>query len=366
MTTTITTNMGRGFRLAGAAFLIAAGFGISAPAVAAEPPIIVPNLLCPFGCGVTESDTMLNTMMARGGERVVLAAQETPGYMYNIRAMAEQNRWKTSVFGTEDTVIQLAIQGGSPELKEFLPEKVPIKFKLLYGEAFWIQGKIFLTFNPAIKTMADVKGKRISLGLRGQSDWGVFSRLVLEHGYGITPQNSDIRHVTPGVLTQQLIDGTTDVTTTAVGAEANNKEWLIGGFLRQLEATGKKIHYIDVDAAALDKVNKKFSTTFLPLKIKAGTLPGQDREISVGYNRGFKATHETFPDDVAYQIVKAVAKYGPQMRDLHGLWRIWSKETMLHGLSEENVHPGAKKAYVELGWWDEHKKYPPMTYPKIN
>lgn len=345
-----------------------AGFGAFAPvpAAAAEQPIIVPNLLCPFGCGVTESDTMLNTMMARGGERVVLAAQETPGYMYNIRAMAEKTRWKSSVFGTEDTVIQLAIQGGSPELKEFLPEKVPIKFKLLYGDAFWIQGKIFLTFNPAIKTMADVKGKRISLGLRGQSDWGVFSRLVLEYGYGITPKNSDIRHVTPGVLTQQLIDGSTDVTTTAIGAEANNKEWLIGGFLRQLEATGKKLYYIDVDPAALEKVNKKFGTTFLPLKIKAGTLPGQDRDIAVGYNRGYKAAHETFPDDVAYQIVKAVAKYGPQMRDLHGLWRIWSKETMLHGLTDENVHPGAKKAYVELGWWDTHKKFPPMTYPAVN
>jgi hypothetical protein len=27
------------------------------------------------------------------------------------------------------------------------------------------------------------------------------------------------------------------------------------------------------------------------------------------------------------------------------------------------VHPGAKKAYVELGWWDKTKNYQPMTYP---
>ena len=332
-------------------------------AQAKQQQVIVPNLLCPFGCGPTEADTMLNTMMARGGENVVMAAQETPGYMYNIRAMAEERRWKSTVFGTEDTVIQLAIQGGSPELKEFLPDRIPIKFKLLYGEAFWIQGKIFLTFDPNIKTMADLKGKRISIGLRGQSDWGVFSRLMLEHGYGITPKNSDIRHLNPAALTQQLIDGSTDVVTTAIGAEPNGKEWLVGGFLRQLEATGKKINYISLDETAIAKVNEKFGTTFLPLKIKAGTLPGQEKDILVGYNRGFKAAHETFPADVAYQVVKAVAKYAPQMKELHGLWRIWSPELMLHGLSEENVHPGAKKAYVELGWWDKRKSYPPMTYP---
>lgn len=349
-------------------FALAALTGTAMPAAAQgkQQPVIVPNLLCPFGCGPTEADTMLNTMMARGNESVIIAAQETPGYMYNIRAMAEEQRWKTTIFGTEDTVIQLAIQGGTPEVKEFLPDKIPIKFQLLYGEAWWIQGKIFLTFDPNIKSMADVKGKRIAIGLRSQSDWGVFSRLLLEYGYGITPQNSDIRHLTPGALTQQLIDGTADVITTAIGAEPNGKEWLIGGFLRQIEAVGKKINYITIDEAAIEKVNKKFGTTFLPLKLKRESLPGQDKDIVVGFNRGFKAAHPTFPEDVAYQIVKAVAKYAPQMKDQHGLWRIWSPELMLHGLSEDNVHPGAKKAYVELGWWDKHKQYPAMTYPAAN
>lgn len=348
--------------------LVALGVALSAGQGAAQSkqPIIIPNLLCPFGCGPTESDTMLNTMMARGNENVVLAAQETPGYIYNIRAMKEDKRWKNTIFGSQDVILQLAFQGGSPELKEFLPEKIPIKFKLLYGEAFWTQGKFFLTFDPNIKTMADMKGKRISLGLRTQSDWGVFSRLFLEHVAGVTMKNSDIRHLTPGALTQQLIDGATDVVTTSLAAEPHGKEWLIGGFLRQLEATGKKIHYIGIDQAAIDKVNKKFGTTFLLLKVPAGTLPSQDKEITIGYNRGYKMVHPNFPEDVAYQIVKAVAKYAPQMKNLHGLWRIWSPELMLNGLTEENVHPGAKKAYVELGWWDKHKQFPPVTYPSAN
>ena len=36
---------------------------------------------------------------------------------------------------------------------------------------------------------------------------------------------------------------------------------------------------------------------------------------------------------------------------------------MVGGLSDENVHPGAKKAFVELGWWYKAKNFPAMTYP---
>ena len=55
-----------------------------------------------------------------------------------------------------------------------------------------------------------------------------------------------------------------------------------------------------------------------------------------------------FPEEVAYQIVMSMARNAPKMKELHALWKIWSPELMLHGLSEENVHPGAKKAFVEL------------------
>ena len=79
--------------------------------------------------------------------------------------------------------------------------------------------------------------------------------------------------------------------------------------------------------------------------------------------RGYKAVHPEFPDDTAYQIVMSVAKLAPKLRDLHIIWKIWSPELMVAGLSDENVHPGAKKAYVELGWWDKAKNFPPMTYP---
>ncbi|MGE0875467.1 MAG: TAXI family TRAP transporter solute-binding subunit [Burkholderiales bacterium] len=342
--------------------LALAGGLAASPAVAQK--ASVPLLLCPAGCGPTEGDTILMVQMIKEGSPVTLLPQETPGYMYNIREMLKESNHKRYVFSTEDVLIQLAMKwGGTPEFKEFMPDRIPVKFKLIYGETWWPIGKFFVTFDQKIKTIADIKGKKLSLGLRSQSDWGVYPRLMLAT-LGITPKNTDVRHLTPAALTQQLLDGATDVAVTVFGMEPNKKEWLIGGPLRQLEASGKPLQYIGMDKATVDRVNKQWSTTFTHAVIPPNTLPKQPAALDVGLVRGFKAAHPDFPADTAYQIVMAVAKMAPKLRDLHVLWKIWSPELMVAGLSDENVHPGAKKAYVELGWWDKTKSFPAMTYPK--
>ena len=99
----------------------------------------------------------------------------------------------------------------------------------------------------------------------------------------------------------------TDVAVTVFGMEPNMKEWLIGGPLRQLEASGKPLRYIGMDKETVDRVNKKWSTTFTHAVIPANTLPKQPAPLPVGLVRGYKAVHPDFPDEVAYNIVMAVA-----------------------------------------------------------
>ena len=45
---------------------------------------IVAILTCPMGCGVMEGNTLLGTIMAKAGDELIVASQETPGYMYNV------------------------------------------------------------------------------------------------------------------------------------------------------------------------------------------------------------------------------------------------------------------------------------------
>ena len=350
------------FTLAGVLML-----GVSGPSKAqqAGEPVIVPILSCPFGCGVIEMNTILGNAMGRGGERLIVSAQETPGYMYNVQEMANERNWTTKIFGTEDGIIQLAPQGGTAGLKEFLPEPIPIRFQLLHGEAYWGQGKFFITTDPEIRTVADMKGKRVSLGLRSQSDWGLFARLILEHGYGITPDNTEIRHMTPTALTQQLIDGTTDVAISAYGTNSEDDYHFISGPLRQLEASGRDLHYIGVDQEAIDRVNEKLGLTLVTRAIKAGTLPKQREDFLMAFVRGYKAVHPDFPEDVAYEFVMATHKYAEGLRDQNPLLNMMTEQMMVDGLTEENAHPGAIRAFKEIGIWEDRKKYTPVTYPEI-
>ncbi len=348
-----------------AAALAASVLGAAAAAPAnAQQNEIIPMLICPFGCGPTEGYTILGNLMARGGEPITIVPQETPGYMYNVRAMAEERRWKNTTFGTEDTIVLLAPHGGKAEVKEYLPEPVTVPFKLLFGEALWGQGKFFVSYDPNLKTPADLKGKRIALGLRTQSDFGFFASLILEYGYGVTSENADIRHVNPDTAIQQLIDGNADAAVVAFGTNFDQSNWLISGPLRKLEAAGRKVNYIGVDKAAIDKVNAKWNAGLLVVDVPAKTLPLQETAFTSGLNRGYVAAHPNFSEDAAYNLVKSVVKYGPEMTKLHGLWKLWSPEMMLDGLTDENVHPGAKKAYVELGLWDKRKAFPPVVFQK--
>lgn len=342
----------------------ALALGMTSGAEAAGSQMIVPMLACPLGCGIVQTDTLLAAQMARANAKVLPAAQETPGFMYNVRAMAQKKRWKNTIFGTEDTVIQAAFQGGRPELKKFVPHKIPIKFKLLYGEGIVAQGKFYVTLNPNIKSIADLKGKRISIGLPTQSDWGMSAELLLRYGYGITPQNTSIRHVTPAVMTQQLIDGNTDAALVALITNSDQKVWWTNDLTSKLAASGKQIHYLPVSKKAIAAVNKKFGMTLLDVDVPAGTLPDQKTAFLAGGNRIYEAVHPDFPDHAAYELVKAVAKFGPELKKTkEGLWKFWSPANMVAGLSDENVAPGAKKAYQELGWWKLRHKFPPVTYP---
>ena len=154
-------------KLAAAGVVAAGMFATSTATRAAE---TIPILLCPFGCGPMAGDTILMNQLIKSGSDVILLPQETPGYMYNIREMGRSKRkWKSSIFKTEDVLIQIAYAGGSKEMKEFIPEPVKIPWKILYGETWWGQGKFLGTFN--LRSQEDVRPE-------GQAHFAWFARSV--------------------------------------------------------------------------------------------------------------------------------------------------------------------------------------------
>ena len=339
----------------------ASALALTAVAYAQGKLTVVPSLQCPMGCGVVVYNVQLSNMMARNGAKVSIAPQETPGFMYNIRYMDENygGRAKHTTFGTEDMVLQLGVHGGKGLIKDSLPNPVKNHFQFLWEVAATANGRFYVTFDPKIKTINDMKGKKIDLGLLTQSDWGLSSRLVLEQ-YGISKKNASINFVTPAVMTDQLINGTADVVTSVVLGDPGTDGWHSGGLLLKIgaaaKASGRKLHYISVDQSAIDKINKKYGTTLFTKTLKPGTLPAQEEPVTIGLNRVYMAVTKDFSPDTAYQMVKEMIRNGPALKKEGGLWAFWSKGGVVSGLNECNTNPGAIKAFKEAGIWDLRKK----------
>ncbi len=331
-------------------------FAMTAAAYAQSKLTVIPSLQCPIGCGVVVYNVQLSNMMARNGAKVSLAPQETPGFMYNIRYMDENysGKAKHTAFGTEDMVLQLGVHGGKGLIKDSLPNPVKNKFKFLWEIAATANGRFYVTFDPKIKTVADMKGKKVDLGLLTQSDWGLSARLILEQ-YGISKKNASINFVTPAVMTDQLINGTADVVTSAILGDPGTGKWATGGPLVKIgaaaKASGRKLHYISVSDETIEKINKKYGTTLFTKTLPAGTLPGQEEPVTIGLNRIYLAVTTDFPEDVAYELTKATIQNGPALKKEGGLWNFWSKEGMVSGLSECNTNAGAIKAFKEMKVW---------------
>ncbi len=322
----------------------------------AQTKTVVPSLGCPLGCGGPESDTQLSNMITRKGGTVTLAPQETPGYVYNIRYMDRSyEKAKATTFQTEDMLLQFGAHGGKELIKDSLPEPIKHHFKFLWQIAANAQGRFFVTFDPAIKTIADMKGKKVNLGLLTQSDFGLAARVVLAMN-GVTGENTPINYVSPTVMTDQLINGTIDATTSAILGDPGTETWVTGAPLIKIgaaaQASNRTLRYVSIDEDTVKKINEKYGTTIFTRTLPPGTLPQQTEPVTIGLVRAYHAATPDFPEQTAYELTKAALEYGPELKKEGGVWAFWSKAGMVAGLNECNTHPGALRAFKELGVWE--------------
>lgn len=319
-------------------------------------------LVCPEGCGPLQVDKYMSMLAAEDG--FVYTPVITQGYIDNLNQMGGNPAlWKTTIFANNDDTLIFASKGGQYPFKRFIPKPITENFKMLYGFYWGVTGHFFITLNDKIKTISDLKGKRIGLGFTGQSDWGMNPTLDLEYGYGITSENTQLLYLGPKFLPDALLSGEVDAVVAALGSSVDFKRWLSSSLFGEIKKQ-KKIYYLGHHDSIRTGLNSKLQTSYLSVLIPKGTLPRQRSDITTFADRDFKACHEIFPEENAYKVVMSAAKYGPKMMLTAGVWQTWSPEIMVAGLTEENAHPGAIRAFKELGWWDLRNDFSPIKLPK--
>lgn len=192
--------------------------------------------------------------------------------------------------------------------------------------------------DTGIKTVADIKGKRINIGNPGSGQR--FNAEEVLAIYGID-QEKDIRAegLQQHEASRALIDRKIDAFFYTVGNPSAAIEE---------PAQSADIVMIPLDHPEIKKLADE-KPYYVFTNIPAGTYRGVDYDVPTYAVTATVITHENVPDEVVYDMVKTVFERLNDLKGSHAAFRNLDPKLMLQGLSAP-FHPGAIKYYKEKGW----------------
>ncbi|HEY5608412.1 MAG TPA: TAXI family TRAP transporter solute-binding subunit [Alphaproteobacteria bacterium] len=189
-----------------------------------------------------------------------------------------------------------------------------------------------------IKSLADLKGKRVSTGSPGSAT-EVMAFRVLE-GAGLD-KDKDIRR-------ERL---SAAESTNAIKDRKIDAYFWVGGLptaaVTDLGATpGVKLKLVD-SAQSVARMNEKYGPLYSAGVIPPKTYPGQDTENRIAVVWNILVVPATMSDDLAYRVTKAVFDYKPELVTVHREAESITLDVQKRANSPVPFHPGAAKFFAE-------------------
>jgi len=198
------------------------------------------------------------------------------------------------------------------------------------------------TVDSGIKTIDDLKGKRVNIGNPGsgqrQNSIDALTAVGIDYKKDIKAENVKASEA-PGLLQ----DGRIDAFFYTVGHPS--------GAFKEATAGATKVRFVSVAGKGIEKLIKDksyYAKSEIPVK---KLYPGAVNDTDTVETFGVKATFVTsakVPENVAYAITKEVFDNFEAFKKLHPAYQVLTKENMLEGMSAP-IHPGALKYYKEAG-----------------
>ncbi len=185
-----------------------------------------------------------------------------------------------------------------------------------------------------IKTVADLKGKRVSVGAAG-SGVEANARQILEAA-GLTYADIKVQYLSFAESASNLKDGNIDAAFNTAGAPT--------AAIQDLSAS-KKIVLVPVDGAVADALMKKWAF-YTPTKIPGGTYQGVDADVMTVSVKSMLAVSEKADPKLVYDMLKTMFANGDRLAASHKKGADVKLETAVDGMSIP-LHPGAEKFYKE-------------------
>lgn len=190
--------------------------------------------------------------------------------------------------------------------------------------------------DSGINSVKDLKGKSVSSGSPGSGQYQLLTDLLQVYGLKRSDIKEDLSSFTQAV--DKIKDGNLDATLITAGVPtAAITDFAQSHSLKVIPLSGPEI-------AALQKQQPYYTSVKLP----ANSYKGQTEAVETLAVMAVWATHESVPDNVAYEVTKALFDNVAIMGQVHVQGKNISPSTAL-AVGTAPIHPGALKYYKEKG-----------------
>ncbi|MCM3567650.1 TAXI family TRAP transporter solute-binding subunit [Neobacillus mesonae] len=193
--------------------------------------------------------------------------------------------------------------------------------------------QIVTTEKSGIKSVADLKGKKVSIGAPG-SGTAANAEQILEV-YGLTLNDIKKQDLSFDESTQGIQDGTIDAAFVTAGTPT--------GAVEGLSAT-EKVVIVPIDQDKIDAIIKKYPY-YVKEEIPSGTY-GMANAVPTVAVQAMLVARSDLSEQTVYDITKAIFENLDQVT--HAKGKLIKVENALNGVGIE-VHPGAQKYFDEKG-----------------
>ena len=195
--------------------------------------------------------------------------------------------------------------------------------------------QIVASADSGIKTLADLKGKRVSVGA-AKSGTELNARAIFKAAGLSYKDLSKVEYLPFGESVELIKTRQLDATLQSAGLGVAS--------IRDL-ATSVKIVVVAIPPDVVAKVG---DPAYQPAVIPANTYEGQTTDIATAAIPNFLVTQADVSNDLAYQMAKALYENLDTLYAAHNAAKAIKRENAVKGMPVP-LHPGAERYYKEVG-----------------
>ena len=258
------------------------------------------------------------------------SVESTGGSTYNVNTI----RAGELEFGVAQSDVQYHSYNGTGDFASAGPFKELRSVFSVHPEPVTIVARK----DAGIANFDDLKGKRVNIGNAGSGTRTTWEIIEKAAGW----QRSDLKlaaELKSAETGQALCDNKIDA-----------YFWLVGhpAALVQETVSTCEANLVNVTGPVFDKLVSE-NPYYRHASIPGGMYPGNPNETKTfGVGATFVSS-AAVPDDVVYVVAKAVMSNLDDFRKLHPAFANLQAEEMVKAALSAPLHPGAEKAYKELG-----------------